>query len=144
MNAYKELTERQQQEFNALPIKAAFGRKQFIEMLESWNITEKEAPEKIVNIGAGCFMLKEDTPQLKEISERHAAELAAELDADTTGETFKMQMFYYELANHEYIVTGDYYDTLQACGLTWEEINDDPTLKNALKLATEKYLAEYD
>jgi hypothetical protein len=44
-------------------------------------------------------------------------------------------MFNYELANHEYGYTQDLTDTLEALGLTMNEINADPRMANALKRA---------
>lgn len=46
METYSELRHRQQEEFNALPIRAAFSNKQFLEMLKEWGIREKDAKIK--------------------------------------------------------------------------------------------------
>ena len=53
MNAYKVLRDRQQEEFNSIPLGFAFGQKQFDELLARWEITADEAPLKIAAIGAG-------------------------------------------------------------------------------------------
>jgi hypothetical protein len=44
-------------------------------------------------------------------------------------------MFNYELGNHEYCITHDLTDTLDALGLTLEEVNADPMMADALKRA---------
>ena len=38
MNKYAELRNRQQEEFNALPLGFAFGDKQFEEMMKKWGL----------------------------------------------------------------------------------------------------------
>ena len=44
-------------------------------------------------------------------------------------------MFKYELDNHEYGYTGDAEDTIEALGLTWDEINSNENLLNGFKKA---------
>ena len=41
MNQYQEMRDRQQQEFNALPLGFAFGQKQFNEMMRGWGLHPK-------------------------------------------------------------------------------------------------------
>lgn len=48
MNKYNELKQRQQQEINALPIRFAFGNKQFKEMMTDWGLdAEKELEQNL-------------------------------------------------------------------------------------------------
>ena len=49
-------------------------------------------------------------------------------------------MFIYELANHEYCITYDLEETLNALGLSVEEINADERLLHGLNKAIEDYL----
>ena len=49
-------------------------------------------------------------------------------------------MFLSELANHEYCITYDLEDTLNALGFTIEEINADKRLLHGLKKAKQDYL----
>ena len=52
------------------------------------------------------------------------------------GDTDKIyDMFYTELANHEYIITGDLEPTLEALDLSLEEINSSKALLHGLKKA---------
>jgi hypothetical protein len=51
------------------------------------------------------------------------------------GDDYLFEMFNYELANHEYSYTQDLTDTLEALGLTMEDINADPRMADALKRA---------
>ena len=50
MNAYAEMKARHQERVNALPVKFAFGMKQFREMMESWGLTENDT-DKIYKMG---------------------------------------------------------------------------------------------
>ena len=59
----------------------------------------------------------------------------AERKAAMQDDEYLFTMFNYELANHEYSYTGDLDDTLDALGLTIEEINADPRMADALKRA---------
>jgi len=54
MNKYTDLKNRQQEEFNAFPLGAAFGNKQFAEMMQAWGLTENDT-DKIYSIGGGVF-----------------------------------------------------------------------------------------
>lgn len=83
MESYRELRDRQQKEFNELPLGFAFSDKQFDEMMEKWGLD----PEK-------------------------------------------------DLDNHEYGYTGDFEDTLDRLGLTWEEVAASPRLLKALDKAS--------
>lgn len=56
--------------------------------------------------------------------------------ADEDGTGFLYQMFKYELDNHEYGYTGDFEDTLDSLGLTWEEVTASPRLLKALDKAS--------
>ena len=51
-------------------------------------------------------------------------------------------MFLYELENHEYFITYELDDTLDALNLTLDEVLNSSTLKNGLLLARKKILEE--
>ena len=65
------------------------------------------------------------------------------INSDTTGEGFIFDMFSYELANHEYIVTWSLTDTLEALNLTLEEVSNNKSLSKGLKLAKKDYVKSY-
>ena len=88
-NRYQELRQRQQKEFDALPLGFAFGDKQ-------------ADLDKIYSIGYGGYIQKKDAPLLHETRKRHDKELEDAIAADETGEGFVFEMFLYELDNHEY------------------------------------------
>lgn len=141
MNKYEELRNRQQKEFNAFPLGAAFSNKQFAEMMAKWGLTENNT-DKIYSIGAGCFIRKSDSGAFHEIMERYAKECAEALQADLTGYGYIYDMFRYELANHEYGYTYELDDTLDAVGFTLDEINADKRLLRGLKKALKAYKDE--
>jgi len=58
---YYDFKKQQQDEFDKLPMRAAFGDKQFKEMMAEWGLTtSKEDLEKVCSIGAGAYCLKKD------------------------------------------------------------------------------------
>lgn len=52
-------------------------------------------------------------------------------------------MFRYELANHEYVITFDIDDTLDACGITFEEYRANPMYMECMEKAKKDYLANW-
>lgn len=142
MNKYDELRKRQQAEFDALPIGAAFGHQQFVEMMKKWDLCHGEDGEptendckQISHIYAGAYIQKKDIPALREVSARHKAEFEKAIAEDETGEGFVYDMFYSELCNHEYGYTGDPEDAIEALGMSFEEIYSNEKLSHALEKA---------
>lgn len=135
MNEYAELRQRQQAEFNALPLGFAFSRKQFDEMMEGWGLDTEKDLDKILRVPGGGYVQKKDAGLLHQTAERHDAEMTAAIAGDVTGEGFIYQMFLYELDNHEYGYTRDTEDTLEALGYTEKEVFGDPRLKRGLEKA---------
>lgn len=135
MESYREMRERQQKEFNELPLGFAFSNEQFAEMMSGWGLDPDKDLDKIYRIPAGGFVQKKDHAHLHEVLDRHEAEMEAAKASDVDGTGFLYQMFRYELANHEYGYTGEYDDTLDALGYTWDAINKSEILKNALRRA---------
>lgn len=143
MNAYQEMKDRQQKEFNAFPMGAAFSNQQFQQMMEKWGLTVNDT-DKICSIGGGCYIRKADIAAFTTLINKTAAELKNAITADTTGDGFIFDMFVYELANHEYCITYDLEETLDALGLTPEEVNADELLKYGLNKAIKYYLKNYE
>ena len=140
MNKYRELKERQQKEVDAFPIGACFSQEQFEKMMNKWGLTVDDT-DKIVSIGGGCYIRKTDVTAFNELFERIAKEKQEAIDGDETGDGFIKDMFIYELANHEYCITYDYEDTLDALDLTLEQVLNTPKLKHGLAVARKEYLA---
>ena len=139
MNAYQEMKDRQQKEFAAFPMGAAFSNQQFKDMMEKWGLTVNDT-DKICSIGGGCYIRKTDKEALRDLINRLNKEKQDAIAADLTGDGFIFDMFVYELANHEYCITYDLEETLDALGLTPEEVNADELLKHGLNKAIKYYL----
>ena len=142
MNAYQEMKDRQQKEFDAFPVGAAFSNQQFQQMMEKWGLTVNDT-DKICSIGGGCYIRKTDKEALRDLINRLNKEKQDAIATDLTGDGFIFDMFVYELANHEYCITYDLEDTLDALGLTAEQINADKRLTHSLNKAIKHYLKNY-
>ena len=134
METYEAMKQRHQKEVNDFPLGAAFSDKQFEEMMKNWGLTVKDC-DKIYRIGSGMYVRKSDHKAMHEMFDRHEKELQDAIEADKTGDEFIYGMFYYELCNHEYCITGDLSETLDVLGLTANEVNDNPAMLNALHKA---------
>lgn len=134
METYEAMKQRHQKEVNDFPLGAAFSDKQFEEMMKNWGLTVKDC-DKIYRIGSGMYVRKSDHKAMHEMLDGHEKELRDAIEADKTGDEFIYGMFYYELCNHEYCITGDLSETLDVLGLTVDEINDNPAMVNALHKA---------
>lgn len=53
MESYRELRDRQQKEFNELPLGFAFSDKQFDEMMKKWGLDPEKDLDKIYRIPGG-------------------------------------------------------------------------------------------
>lgn len=135
METYEVMKQRHQKEVNDFPLGAAFSDKQFEEMMKNWGLTVNDC-DKIYRIGSGMFVRKSDHKAMHEMFDRHEKELQDAIKVDKTGDEFIYGMFYYELCNHEYCITGDLSETLDALGLTVDEVNDNPAMLKALRKAT--------
>ena len=142
MNTYQEMKDRQQKEFDAFPIGAAFSNQQFKDMMKKWGLTINDT-DKICSIGGGCYIRKTDKEALRDLINRLNKEKQDAIAADITGDGFIFDMFVYELANHEYCITYDLEDTLDALGLMPEEVNADKRLSYALNKAIKHYLKNH-
>jgi len=138
MNGYQKLMRRHQKEFNEFPIHFAFGQEQIDRKIEELHLSKDpgKRAQQIVSIGAGGFVLKEDFPRYAEMCERHAKERLEAMADDENGATYLYDMFYTELVNHEYGYTLSTEDTLCALGLSREDIESNPVMKEALRKAT--------
>ena len=130
MNKYTSLKSKHQKEIDAFPFGFAFNESQFNEMMTKWGLTPDDT-DKIYSIGGGGYIRKTDAEAMHEMFNRHEAERKEAMKDDD----YLYQMFNYELANHEYSYTYDLTDTLEALGLTIDEVNADTRMADALKRA---------
>ena len=130
MSKYTELKAKHQAEVNAFPLGFAFNQSQFDEMMKKWGLKPTDIRE-ILSIGGGGYVRKDDAKAMHEMFERHEAERKAAMQDDE----YLFSMFNYELANHEHSYTYDLTDTLEALGLTMDEINANPRMLHMLERA---------
>ncbi|EJW93264.1 hypothetical protein EVA_18630, partial [gut metagenome] len=71
MNKYAELRNRQQAEFNSLPLGFAFSNEQFSKMMKGWGLDPEKDCDKIYRITCGSFIRKKDHAHLHEVMNRH-------------------------------------------------------------------------
>lgn len=138
MNLYRELRERQQNEFNSFPISFAYSKEQFEDGMRRLGLEPNET-NKVTSISAGGFIRKSDVDAFKKMIDRHKKQHEKAIADDKDGSGYIKDMFSYELANHEYDYTGDLEDTLDALDLTIEKVNKNPKLLKGLKLALRRY-----
>ena len=134
MNRYEDLKQRQQQEFSAFPMQFAFSDSQFAEGMAALGL-EPTDTDKIYKAPGGGFYRREDGPRLYDMMGRFDRELQEAIAEDETGDGFIFEMFLYELGNHEYDVTMELNETLDALGYTMEDIQADPRLCHGLERA---------
>lgn len=142
MNAYAEMKARHQERVNALPVKFAFSMDQFHAAMAEWGLTENDTDKIYKMGGTGGFYRREDSQLIFTTFEENEIEMKAAIGNDLDGSGFIKDMFRYELANHEYCITYDLEPTLDALGLTEDEVLNNPALLNGLALARKEYLKE--
>lgn len=133
-NLYKEFKNKCSAEVNSFPMMFAFSKEQFAEGMKKLGL-EPTDTNKIYSMGNGGYYKKTDAEAFRSMLDSHNAELKNSIEADTTGEGFILDMFKYELNNHEYCYTGSVTDTLDALCLTREEVDNNEALKQGLKKA---------
>ena len=132
METYKDMLERHEKEFEQLPIFFAYTNEKFKRELEKRGATEDD----VYRAGTGCFYLKSDADLIQNAVERFDAEFEKAMQNDD----FMYGAFYYELANHEFFITGDPIDALDALHLTIKEVENDERMSRIFKLAKKTYL----
>ena len=138
MNKYVELKSRQQKEINDFPLFFAYSNKQFDEGMRKLGLEPNET-DKIYKLGnTGGFYRKSDSQKLKDMFDRHDKEMFEAMKDDE----FVLQMFEYELGNHEFYITYNYDDALRACGLKFDEL--DERMLGLLKTARNNYIKGCD
>ena len=132
MNPYLELKTKHQKEIDEFPFGFAFNETQFNEMMKKWKLSPDDT-DKIYKFDIGSFVRKCDADAMHEMFERHAQEREEAIRENK--DNYLFHMFNYELANHEYTYTYDLTDTLDALGLTMEEIEANAVMLDALNKA---------
>lgn len=141
MKRYIDIKREQAKKFNEFPCFFAFNEEQFNKGMESLGLTPNDT-DKIYRSEGGMYYRKADSKTLKDLIDSFGVELKEAIENDATGETYIKDMFISELTNHEYCYTMDDTDSIEALGLTFEEIENSPSLKHGLYLA--KKIARYE
>lgn len=132
MNRYEELKNRFQQEINAFPMKWAFSKEQFDRSMQELGLDPADT-DKIIGIPGGGFIRKSDKKAFIELFSRREKAVEAAIAEDVDGSGFVCDMFRYELANHEYIITYSLEETLDALGYSEEEVAATPSWRMVLR-----------
>ena len=130
MSKYTELKAKHQAEVDAFPFGFVFNQKQFEEMMSKWGLTPDDT-DKIYSIGGGGYVRKDDAKEMHEMFDRHESEMKAAMQDDK----FLFDAFNYELANHEYCITQDIADAVNAVGIPVKEILANKRMLTILHLA---------
>lgn len=141
-NLYQTLKENQQKKLNSFPIGFAYSDEQFKDQMKKLGLNETDT-NKIVSIGSGGFIRKEDVNDFIKLTNSFDEEIKNAIASDKTGTGFIKDMFLYELGNHEYIITHDLTDTLEALDIKPNDIKNDIRLWKGLALAKQEYFNEF-
>jgi hypothetical protein len=139
MNKYDEIRSKHQKMFDDFPIMFAYTDEQFDEGMKKLGLDPTET-NKVVSLGIGSFIRKDDIEAYNEMWNAIRNEHNKYINNDKTGEGYIKDMFISELNNHEYCYTGELEETLDALGLNYDQILENPALEHGLKLATEEIL----
>lgn len=140
MKTYTEWKDEKEKEINAIPLGFAFGKDQFLKMLERMGLTEDNCKDNLYSLGGGGYIKKTDSHLLKEFHKKYDGEW----EEFKKNEQFMYQAFLYELANHEFCVTYELEETLDALDLKEEEVNESPLLLRALNRAKKQYAKDME
>lgn len=124
---YKEYRDKQQKEFDALPIFWAFSMKQFEEEMNKRGLTKNDT-DKIYRVGNGGFYLKSDAQTIKDYFDK-----PNELNELMKDKDFCLDAFNYEMDNHEYAIN-HYQGDWEVVGCFWHcEYDDNKDYNDYLK-----------
>lgn len=134
---YVDYKAKQHKEFNKLPMKAAFGDKQFEEMMAEWGLTTSEEDlEKICSIGAGAYCLKKDYHLFTEFAER----IEKENEEFYLNDEKLKDALIYEFDNYECGYTWQFEDGIIALGFSIKEFLSDERKAKVFAEARKEYI----
>lgn len=134
MCKYQELQAKQKSEMDQIKMGFAYSKEQFNKMLVELGVTSED---ELMSIGGNGFIRKTDKDVLMSTIDRHVAE---DEEAKKDPE-YVYDMFRYELGNHEFCITHELDDTLDACSVTYEELEGNEMFRIQLGKACKDYLA---
>lgn len=143
MNRYEELCIRQQKVFNGLPIAYAFTEDQLLDAMKKLGVKSHRA---LYSGPGGALYRKADSKLIRDTVNQLAKE---KMELLLGSYEFAYDAFRYELANHEFCITHNPFDTLEALGLECDhetlvckEMDAYPELFRAYMNAKTDYLAD--
>ena len=125
---YNELKETHQKELNAFPMAFAFSNEQFKKGLEKLGVTK----EDVLSIAGGGFIRKSDAKAFSDLFLNQDMAMVEAFKDDA----FLTDAIRYELGNHEYCITYNPSDAMDALGLSL----DDERTAECFKAARKQYL----
>lgn len=144
VESYQEMRDRHGKEIENFPQVIAFTQEDLAKRLKDLGFDPEKDFDKFCHAGCGIYIQKKDAKAFKDMFCRHKEERMTAMEADTTGEGFLCEMFLTELIDHEYSYTCDVEDALEALGLDYETVRNDPRMSNALELACFKAIGHSD
>lgn len=133
MNKYRNFVKICEDKVNSFPMMFAFSKEQFKEGLAKLGVGESE----VMSIGSGGYIRKKDKVDYNNLLKSFDEDLNKYVKSD---DEFVLQMFEYEMANHEYCITYDDDEVISCCGLKLKEFYEDERLKSLYIKAKESYL----
>jgi len=128
---YLQLNKKHENEISSLPLFFAFSDKQFEDGMKKLNVNDKSELYKLSNTGG--FYKKTDSKLIIDTLEIQSQEKEAFL----LDKTNLINALIYELNNHEYCITGDISDTLEALNIDINNLTD--LQKECIKEAKKTY-----
>jgi hypothetical protein len=126
---YNELRNKQHEELRAFPLMFAFNTEQLNEGMEKLGL-EPDQTDLICRVCSGSYVKKSDSDALKALLDKQGTER----DAALLDDAFMIDALRYELTNHEYCITYDPTDALDAVGVDIKDERVARCLKEAKRL----------
>lgn len=138
MIKYLELHKKNQELFNEFANNhlfwiIAFSESKLIEELKKHDLK----PEDVTSIGGGGFIRKSDVKLYNDLYKK----MANVINEIKDNKKDLKDAFIYELGNHEYCITYDLDDTLDALNLTRKDLQNDPEMALLMNDAILEYLS---
>ena len=140
-NNYQEMKNAHQTELNTFPLGFSFNDAQFKDMMLKWNLDPEKDIDKITHLKASDgtwigYIRINDLKAFNEMFDRFSKE------EELFKKNYKklVEMLVYEMGNHEYCITYNLTETLEACGYSMQDLKTNKTLQKAVNEARREYL----
>lgn len=134
-STWQKLRQKSYDEFQKGNIFYAYNDEQFNEGMKSVGLNPEDT-DKIYRLFPGAYILRSKSKEYHKLANK----MEAEFKENMQNFDFAKDAFACELADHEYIVTYDFTDALEALGLTLDEVIKNPMLSKALTEARDEYI----